>query len=152
MGPLLAHLGAILVPLGYTLSYFVPPELILEPSRHHFGASGDSFWMPNGPRIHHLSGPGGMREAIRRPSGWRAGSPLWASFFRSDLPSLFWLLNPSYNPPQGLNIPPGRSSNRPGAIFFRIFYLDVFWPAFGMPFALLLAAFFPPKCAKLRYK
>ena len=39
--PLLAHLGAILVPFCYTLGYFVPPGLILEPSKHHFGAFGD---------------------------------------------------------------------------------------------------------------
>ena len=63
--PLLAHLGAILVPLGYTLSYFGPPELILEASRPHFGASGDQFRGPSGMTIHHLPGPGGMREAIK---------------------------------------------------------------------------------------
>ena len=38
---LLAHLGAILVPLAYTLSYFVPPELILEPLGTNFGAEMD---------------------------------------------------------------------------------------------------------------
>ena len=107
----------------------------------------------NDPIILHLSKPGGMRGAIRRPSGWRARLlfRLLSSFLDSS--SLFWLLNPSYNPPQGLStfrrVP---SSSRPGAIFFCVFYLDVFWPAFGMPFALFLAVFWPPKWSKMEVK
>ena len=143
----------------------VPLEVVLEPLGSHFGPSWDAFlcfldrwkrpfrpWWHDDETTHRRIDRRTIStiDSIRRPSGWRARLffRLLSSFL--DSPSLFWLLNPSYNPPQRL--PAFRrafASCLPGAIFFHIFYLDVFWPAFGMPFALILGAFWLPKLAKL---
>ena len=100
---------------------------------------GGGWWVALSPR------PGGMREAIRRPSGWRVrlSSRIRESFLESF--SIFLLklsgflndsfldsrmiLNPSYILPVAIRITPALPQS-----FFFVFVLSslpsVFWPLF----------------------